>query len=77
MIKVENIETWGLDHAIRCMRNPMNSWDKSDSHKCDWEVSSGRSPKEIFRDERQEILASPYKDVAFELQSKKNHYNEL
>ena len=34
MIKVENIETWGFGHAIRGMRNPMNSWDKSDS---DWE----------------------------------------
>ena len=31
MIKVENIETWGFDHAIRGMRNPLNSWDKSDS----------------------------------------------
>ena len=31
MIKVENIETWGFQHAIRGMRNPMNSWDKSDS----------------------------------------------
>ena len=33
MIKVENIETWGFEHAIRGMRNPLNSWDKSDS---DW-----------------------------------------
>lgn len=32
MIKVENIETWGFEHAIRGMRNPMNSWDKSDSY---------------------------------------------
>lgn len=31
MIKVENIETWGFDHAIRGMRNPLNSWEKSDS----------------------------------------------
>lgn len=31
MIKVENIEVWGWKHAIRGMRNPMNSWDKSDS----------------------------------------------
>ena len=31
MIKVENIETWGFEHAIRGMRNPLNSWDKSDS----------------------------------------------
>lgn len=34
MIKVENIEVWGFKHAIRGMRNPMNSWDKSDSIKC-------------------------------------------
>lgn len=32
MIKVENIEFWGFEHAIRGMRNPMNSWDKSDSY---------------------------------------------
>lgn len=31
MIKVENIEVWGFEHAIRGMRNPLNSWDKSDS----------------------------------------------
>ena len=31
MIKVENVDTWGFEHAIRGMRNPMNSWDKSDS----------------------------------------------
>lgn len=31
MIKFENIEVVGLDHAIRGMRNPMNSWGKSDS----------------------------------------------
>ena len=32
MIKVENIDTWGFEHAIRGMRNPLNSWDKSDSY---------------------------------------------
>ena len=31
MIKLENYETLGWEHAIRGMRNPMNSWDKSDS----------------------------------------------
>lgn len=31
MIKVENVEVWGWEHAIRGMRNPMNSWDKSDT----------------------------------------------
>ena len=31
MIKVENVEVMGFESAIRGMRNPMNSWDKSDS----------------------------------------------
>lgn len=31
MIKIEEIDYWGFEHAIRGMRNPMNSWDKSDS----------------------------------------------
>ena len=31
MIKFENTEVVGWEHAIRGMRNPMNSWDKSDS----------------------------------------------
>ena len=31
MIKVENIDIWGFEHAIRGMRNPLNSWAKSDS----------------------------------------------
>lgn len=30
-MKFENIEIWGFEHAIRGMRNPMDSWDKSDS----------------------------------------------
>jgi len=31
MIKVENIEVFNFEGAIRGMRNPLNSWDKSDS----------------------------------------------
>ena len=31
MIKVENIDVYGLEHAVRASRNPMNSWNKSDS----------------------------------------------
>ncbi len=34
MIKVENVEVMGWEHVIRGMRNPMNSWDKSDSGIC-------------------------------------------
>ena len=38
MIKIENTEVFGWEAAIRGMRNPMNSWDKSDSHPC-WSCS--------------------------------------
>ena len=34
MLKIENYEIVGWEHAIRGMRNPMNSWEKSDSR---WE----------------------------------------
>lgn len=37
MIKFENTEVLGWESAIRGMRNPMNSWEKSDSGWCpDW-----------------------------------------
>lgn len=32
MINIENIDVYGWEAAIRGMRNPMNSWDKSDSN---------------------------------------------
>lgn len=31
MIKIENVDVYGWDAAIRGARNPMNSWEKSDS----------------------------------------------
>ena len=31
MIKFEETEVWGFKHAFRGMRNPMNSWEQSDS----------------------------------------------
>lgn len=31
MIKIENVEVVGWEHVIRGMRNPKNSWDRSDS----------------------------------------------
>lgn len=31
-MKFKNTEVWGFEHALRGMRNPMNSWDKSDSY---------------------------------------------
>ena len=32
MIKVEDTEVYGFEAAIRGMRNPMNSWEESDSY---------------------------------------------
>lgn len=34
MLKIENTEVLGWEHAIRGMRNPKNSWEKSDSGRC-------------------------------------------
>lgn len=32
-MKFENTEVWGFEHSLRGMRNPLNSWHKSDSGK--------------------------------------------
>ena len=34
MIKITDIDVFGWEAAIRGMRNPLNSWDKSDSEFC-------------------------------------------
>lgn len=41
MIKIEKTEVFGWDAAIRGMRNPMNSWEKSDSY---WGLLEDESP---------------------------------
>lgn len=35
MLKIENCEVTGWEAAIRGMRNPKNSWGKSDSDYCE------------------------------------------
>ena len=35
MIKIEKFDVFNLEGALRGMRNPMESWDKSDSMSCD------------------------------------------
>lgn len=46
MIKIENAEVVGWEHAIRGMRNPKNSWDRSDSgYGCKSGVKSGLCEK--------------------------------
>lgn len=37
MLRVENADVFGWEAALRGMRNPLNSWDKSDSHF--WEIT--------------------------------------
>lgn len=49
MIKIENVEVVGWEHAIRGMRNPLNSWDKSDSF---WQA-------ELKTEDMQEFPISP------------------
>ena len=38
MIKIEYTDVYGFDAAVRGMRNPMNSWDKSDSQELDCDL---------------------------------------
>ena len=35
MIIVDNMDAWGFEHAVRGMCSSFNSWNKSDSFKCD------------------------------------------
>lgn len=45
MISISNIDTWGFEHALRGMRNPLSSWDKSDSVIYGEKISIG--PKDL------------------------------
>jgi hypothetical protein len=46
VIKLEKTEVLGWDAAIRGMRNPMNSWDMSDSYWGLWEDESPINPSD-------------------------------
>ena len=47
MIKIENVDVYGFEAAIRGMRNPLNSWDKSDLERDDdgivWSLGENNS----------------------------------
>ena len=45
MIKFEKVEVLGWEAAIRGMRNPMNSWGKSDTFDCYDKCESGECPR--------------------------------
>lgn len=40
-MQFENTDVWGFEHAVRGMRNPMNSWSKSDSDYSNLESEEG------------------------------------
>lgn len=42
-MKFERTSVWGFEHAIRGMRNPLNSWNKSDSYFEDGEFHLGEN----------------------------------
>ena len=60
MIKVDNVDVWGFDHAIRGMRNPMNSWDKSDSEEKYWCTTLGPNENPHYCNDCGYDMCSPY-----------------
>lgn len=47
MLKISNLEVYGWEAAIRGMRNPMNSWDKSDTEYNTVISGIGANPVEV------------------------------
>ena len=55
MIKFENVEVLGWEAAIRGMRNPMNSWEKSDTFDCYDKCESGECPRPTTCDAKSSV----------------------
>ena len=69
MLKIENWEVVGWEHAIRGARNPMNSWEKSDSNMCGYTLQNAEiAPGVTSLEWRQ---CKPYIDLG------ENDYNLL
>ena len=51
MIKIENVDVYGWEAAIRGARNPMNSWDKSDTvrYAADLDPEIGPNDKKLLQ----------------------------
>ena len=49
MITLKYADIWGFEHAVRGMRNPMNSWDKSDTFVDSDLVLLGKKDKELMK----------------------------
>lgn len=63
MIKVENLEVWGFEHAVRGMRMPMNSLDKIDSMYGMWKNAEGPGYFKMYEigDNDMELMRKLYK----------------
>ena len=49
MIKIENIDVYGFETAIRGARNPMNSWDRMDSGYNNGKFEIGENDYDLLR----------------------------
>ena len=49
MIKIENIDVYGFETAIRGARNPMNSWDRMDSGYNNGEFEIGENDYKLLK----------------------------
>ena len=49
MIKIENIDVYGIETAIRGARNPMNSWDRMDSGYNNGKFEIGESDYKLLK----------------------------
>ena len=49
MIKIENIDVYGFETAIRGARNPMNSWDRMDSCYNNGEFEIGENDYKLLK----------------------------
>ena len=49
MIKIENVDVYGWDAAIRGARNPMNSWDRMDSGYNNGEFEIGENDYKLLK----------------------------
>jgi len=49
MIKIENVDVYGFEAAIRGARNPMNSWDRMDSGYNNGEFEIGEKDYDLLR----------------------------
>lgn len=69
MIKVENIETYGFEAATRGMRNPLQSWSKSDSVICpgkcfsDCKSTTGVCPRHDEKDFDRDVFCIGENDL--------------